>query len=290
VTGPSGTRPTSLTGALPALLVAALLGLVACSGSEATAGPNGPSPPPSPATPGARPAATPAPSHRPVVTPGWVGPFYPPHAHGYDLSYPQCSAILPPAAATFSIVGVDDGRTFTVNPCLQAEWRAATGLRAVYFNSGYDPANAARTTGDCRSRAQYQDGGADRRTAYAIGCSEAVYAVNAMRTAGADRAVMIWIDVETSNSWDPAGLDLNRTALQAEVDELAAFGHLVGLYATFDEWRSIVGDWSPAGIVADWVAGETPQVNCGLPGFSGHPVWVAQELATWSGYDSDWTC
>ncbi|HSR26120.1 MAG TPA: hypothetical protein VLW53_21375, partial [Candidatus Eisenbacteria bacterium] len=216
----------------------------------------------------------------------------PPHVHGYDASYPQCPASAAPAAATFSIIGVSGGRGFTVNPCLAGQWRAARGLRAVYFNSGYDPDNAGKTTPDCRSRAQYQDGGDDRRTAYAIGCSEAVYAVNAMRAAGADRAVMIWLDVESSNSWDHSSFDLNRVALQAEIDQLAAFGRLVGLYATFAEWRAIVGAWSPAGIVADWVAGAEPEAGCGTPGFSGHPVWIVQEPTTWpgTGHDSDWTC
>src|SRR5207248_7315739 len=105
------------------------------------------------------------------------------------------------------------------------------GQRAVYFNSGYDPDNAGRVTPDCAGRSRYQAGGAGRQLAYAIGCSEAVYAVDAMRAAGADRAAMIWLDVESSNSWDASDLDLNRVALQSEIDELAAFGRLVGLYA-----------------------------------------------------------
>ncbi|HXM55807.1 MAG TPA: hypothetical protein VOB72_10490 [Candidatus Dormibacteraeota bacterium] len=245
--------------------------------------------------PGARPTPTPAPtpepSHPPLVAPGWVGPIYPPHVHGSDVSYPQCPAGAAPVGSTFSIVGVNGGKGFTVNPCLAAQWRVARGQRAVYFNSGYDPHNAGKVTPDCAARSRYQAGGDDRRTAYAIGCSEAVFAVNAMRADGADRAAMIWLDVESSNSWDPADLDLNRVALQAEIDELAAFGRLVGLYATRTEWRGIVGDWAPAGIVADWLAGEPYPAGCAAPGFSGHPVWVVQELGTWpSGQDSDWTC
>src|SRR5262249_35796791 len=133
-------------------------------------------------------------------------------------------------------------------------------------------------------------GGPERQLAYAIGCSEAVFAVKALVAAGGTRAVMIWLDVESSNSWDPSKLDLNRTAVQAEIDQLAAFGRLVGLYSTYAQWREIVGDWAPAGVVADWVAGRKPDQACGVPGFSGHPVWLAQELDTWAGVDSDWTC
>jgi len=306
-----GSRRATLmasTGVRIALVAAALCGLAACAGpdpdpaaasprptaaatvrpapsSSAGAPARTPRPTPAPATP------RPPPAHGPIVTPGWVGPIYPPRALGYDISYPQCPSTAPPAGSTFSIVGVNGGKGFTVNPCLAAQWRVARGIRAVYFNSGYDPDNAGRVTPDCRSRSQYQAGGDDRRMAYAIGCSEAVYAVAALHAAGADRAVMIWLDVESSNSWDPVNLDLNRTALQAEIDELAAFGRLVGLYATFNEWRGIVGDWAPAGVVADWVAGASPQSACAAPGFSGHPVWIVQELGTWpTGQDSDRTC
>jgi hypothetical protein len=45
-------------------------------------------------------------------------------------------------------------------------------------------------------------------------------------------------------------------------------------------------------VAADWVAGQPPATSCAQAGFSHHPVWLAQEAATWpdSGYDSDWAC
>jgi hypothetical protein len=281
----------------------ALLALAACGGAGSTvrarpvAAPRSPAAPsPPPATPGPGPSATAVPTPAPARPPalagaGWVGPIYPPKAHGYDVSFPQCSAAAAPAGASFSIVGVNDGKSFTTNPCLAAEWRAARVPRAVYFNSGYLPDNAGKATADCRVRGELLDGPDARHTAYAVGCSEAVYALAAARTAGADRAAMIWIDVESSNSWD-ADQELNRTALQAEVDQLAAYGRLVGLYGTFAEWHGVVGDWSPQGVVADWVAGATPEAGCRDSGFSGHPVWLVQELDVWrgSGQDSDWAC
>jgi len=287
------------TGARLALIVAALAGPAAYACAAGYQDPLAPSASPrvaasvrpSPTTASRGRTPTPPPAHGPLVTPGWVGPLYAPRALGYDISYPQCPDSARPAGATFAIIGVNRGKGFTVNPCLAAQWRAARGLRAVYFNSGYDPNNAGRVTPDCRTRSSYQAGGDDRKLAYAIGCSEAVFAVIAMRAAGADRAAMIWLDVESSNSWDESNLDLNRTALQAEIDQLAAFGRLVGLYATFSEWRAIVGDWTPAGVVADWVAGTSPRAACAAPGFSGHPVWIVQELGTWpTGQDSDRSC
>jgi hypothetical protein len=248
-------------------------------------------PPTAPASPAPAPAGA-VPPPAPATNAGWVGPIYAPHAHGYDVSYPQCDAVDPPAGAAFSIVGVNAGRAFTVNPCLAAEWPAAAEPRAVYVNSGYNPDNADRASPDCRTRARQADPAADRQTAYAIGCSEAQFAMAAMRAGGADAAAVIWVDVESSNSWDVSRLDLNRVALQAELDQIAALGRLVGLYGTFDEWYAIVGDWIPAGVVANWVAGQPAEQACGAPGFTGQPVWIAQELATWpgSGDDSDWAC
>jgi hypothetical protein len=289
-------------------LAVVLAGLTACGSEQAvTAGlvtPPSPSvstapgpsasprPSPSPRPEGGpRPTPVPTPpGPHPAVAPGWTGPVYPPRLHGYDVSYPQCPGHAAPAGATFSIIGANRGKAFTVNPCLRTQWLTARGVRTVYFNSGYDPDNAGAVTSDCASRSGYQEGGRERQTAYAIGCSEAVFAVNTLAGAGASRTAMIWLDVEQSNSWDLVNLDLNRTALQAEIDELAAFGHMVGMYSTSYQWHSILGDWSPAGVVADWVAGQTPQAVCGTTGFSGHPVWIAQELDTWSGVDSDWTC
>jgi hypothetical protein len=245
---------------------------------------------PAPArTPRPTPVPT-APAPHPAVQPGWVGPIYAPRLHGYDVSYPQCPGRVPPAGAAFSIIGANSGKAFSANPCLRAEWQGARGVRAVYFNSGNDPGNADKVTPDCGSRSQYQAGGAQVQVAYAIGCSEAMFAAATLAGAGASRTPIIWLDVEESNTWDPVNLDLNRTALQAEIDELAAYGHLVGIYSTAFQWQTILGAWSPSGVVADWVAGQTPQAICGTPGFSGHPVWIAQELDTWDRVDSDWTC
>jgi hypothetical protein len=232
------------------------------------------------------------PTPPPVPASASVGPIYGTHAHGYDISYPQCSGLRSPEGAAFSVVGVNHGLAFTTNPCLAAEWRSGLDPRAVYFNSGYKAENYAKTSADCRRRSQWQDAPVDRRAAYAIGCSESMYSLQAMRSAGIGRPVMIWIDVESSNSWESADLELNRFALQGEIDVLAATGGITGIYSVPNLWRGIVGDWSPAGVVADWVAGRPIDAACGEPGFSGHPVWLAQELTTWgpADYDSDWAC
>src|SRR6476619_3770063 len=63
-------------------------------------------------------------------------------ATGYDVSYPQCNQTLP--AATFGIVGVNNGVVFSANPCLgtgsgpsELAWaqRATDHAPAFYANT-----------------------------------------------------------------------------------------------------------------------------------------------------------
>jgi hypothetical protein len=222
-----------------------------------------------------------------------AGSIYSPQAHGYDASYPQCSTGRMPRDAGFSIVGVNRGKAFTANPCLRSEWRSAGPRRAVYLNSGFNPRNYPSTTSECRRLSQRLHASGDRRSAYAIGCSEAVYSRAVMRASGIRESVMWWIDVEQANSWDEDDVNLNRFALQGEVDQLAAAGPLPGLYSTFKDWAAITGNWSPNGVVANWVAVSMPSMVCGSAGFSGAPVWLVQEADLWPdpyGVDSDWAC
>jgi len=194
----------------------------------------------------------------------------------------------------FAVLGVNHGRAFTANPCLGVEWRAAPGPRALYVNPGYNPDNYDRSSEECRAISLLLgESTEDQRRAYAIGCGEAVYALEVARAAGAANPLMWWLDVESVNSWDELDLTLNRYALQGAIDQLAALHGPVGIYSTFRDWRLITGSWSSPAISANWVAGRSPVAACAVPGFSGAPVWLAQEAAPWpdpSAYDSDWAC
>jgi hypothetical protein len=244
---------------------------------------------PGPAAPaGSNGSPQPSPSGHPASS------IYLPGAHGYDASYPQCSGGRVPGGAGFAIVGVNRGKAFTTNPCLGREWRsAAAPPRAVYLNSGFKPDNYSKATSGCRKLSKLLGAPDERRKAYAIGCSEAVYSLAAMRTSRISKLVMSWIDVELANSWDEGDVNLNRFALQGEIDQLGAVGPLPGLYSSSRSWGAITGNWSPPGVAGNWTAGIPPATACGSAGFSGAPVWLVQEAATWpqpSGYDSDWAC
>lgn len=219
--------------------------------------------------------------------------IYPTQAHGYDASYPQCSAGRPATQATFAVIGVNSGKAFTTNHCLGRVWREAPRHRALYVNSGFNPGNYPRATADCQELGRGVAGTEEEKRAYAIGCGEAVYSVAAAMAAGASNPEMWWVDVESSNSWNEQNLNLNRFSLQGEIDQLVALSRPVGIYSSFRDWAAITGSWMPEVVVADWVAGRTPADACTAPGFSGASVWLAQEAATWSeapAYDSDWSC
>ncbi len=231
------------------------------------------------------PAPTPTHSRR-------VGSIYQPGWHGYDASYPQCNSGRKPMAANFSIVGVNEGRVFTTNRCMGSMWRAGQTPRALYLNSGYNPQNYGKGTSDCRALSQRLDTSTALRGAYAMGCSATVYSLRAVEAARVGPPSMWWIDVEVSNTWEMDNLNLNRFALQGEIDQLVATRKPVGVYSSARDWTTITGNWAP-GVDANWVAGKTIATACAGPGFSGDPVWLVQEASGWpqpSGYDSDWAC
>lgn len=233
----------------------------------------------------------PSPAGPPRVETHPADSLYSNRSHGYDASYPQCGA-GPPPGADFSVVGVNGGKAFSLNPCFLRQWQSGARPRAIYLNSGYNPDNRGKVLQACDRLAGAAGLEGDARLAYGLGCSTASDSLSALRSAGAAQPLMWWIDVENSNSWDAENLVLNQDSLRGQIEMLASTGKPVGVYSTFKDWRIITGGWTFAGIWANWVAGRNPADACGAPGFSGAPVWLAQERATWgdSGWDSDYAC
>jgi hypothetical protein len=245
---------------------------------------------PAPAQLGEMPQPTIAPGPTPTSSPP-AGSIYRSGWHGYDASFPQCRTGRKPSAADFSVIGVNEGRVFTTNRCIGRLWRAAITPRALYLNSGYNPQNYGKTASDCRDLSHRLEASAALRRAYALGCSAAVYSLRALKAARIGTPSMWWIDVELANTWDTENLDLNRFALQGQIDQLVFTGRPVGVYSPARDWTTITGNWV-AGVDANWVVGTTSDA-CAAPGFSGDPVWLVQEATGWpqpSGYDSDWAC
>lgn len=214
---------------------------------------------------------------------------------GYDVSYPQCDTLLPPAPA-FVVVGVNGGLATRANPCLveQLEYAAgASGAIAdqpgiqLYVNTA-NPGQVLGqvTTWPARGTSPYGacDGGNTMACSWLYGWERAQETVltffePAARDAGvADQpaAYTWWLDVETTNTWQ-YGSDEARERNRAALEGMAAYllwrGADVGLYSTGQQWGQIVGDTVGTGSNLagrdSWLAGATTlsaaMVACSAP-------------------------
>jgi len=157
------------------------------------------------------------------------------------------------------VVGVNDGRAFTVNPCLSAEaaW-AGPGLE-FYLNLNQpfwiDPSEGASgPAGTCQST----DAACQ---AYNYGYNAAEFSLAALRALGLS-ASMYWLDVELPpgnaaypDYWN-SNLALNAAVVQGAIAAIEESGASVGIYSTYTQWTEIVGSYSPG--VPNWVAGAGP--------------------------------
>jgi len=124
---------------------------------------------------------------------------YPADGRGHDISYPQCTSVLP-EAQSFAVIGVTGGRPFQENPCLTNEfaWATLTSMGpSLYMNisaalgSHADMGNTG-PMGTC----QPDD---TPCIAYNYGFNAASYAY-AYANASHAQAQNWWLDVETANS------------------------------------------------------------------------------------------
>lgn len=235
---------------------------------------------------------------------------------GADISWPQCGAPFP-SGASFGVVGVNDGRAWSTNPCLASEYAWARGLSRtpdLYMNtanpapqsSHYWPESGTRDPALCIDATSTTDPGC----AYDYGWHTAADALaRATAALGAAPAGRWWLDVETGNTWN-GDASSNAADLQGSIDYLVAEGApAVGVYSTEQQWAEITGGYasgtaaayasawapefaSPSGIgaVPSWVAGAGP---AGAPGlcadsFTGTTTAMVQYIA--GGFDADAAC
>jgi len=209
---------------------------------------------------------------------------YPAASTGVDISYPDCLAPEPPPA-DFTIIGLNDGRPFTTNPCFAAEYaaaRAAGHSPSVYLNSAYASSLFRHITGDCLASARDHETLRSLQLAYAVGCSEGETALAAL--AGAEVAAL-WIDIEPDNTWSTRVLR-NRATIRGLVDHLLTHGStpIVGAYSADVYWRELMGGWSSFAL-PEWIA--TGGGRSCSDAFASGPVWLSQTTTT---HDYDAAC
>jgi hypothetical protein len=190
---------------------------------------------------------------------------------GPDISWPQCGRAYP-APSAFSVLGVNDGRPYTANPCLISEYQwARSGVVEFYMNT----ANPGVGRGDA-----YNYGFGAARDAYTYATSHV----------SAGPGHLWWLDVETGNSWAP-DQGANTAVIAGSIAFFRANGVRVGIYSTRYQWGIITGG---AGIpsVPNWVPGarsaaEAPSFCAAQRSFSGGPVVMAQYTTA---FDFDYLC
>jgi hypothetical protein len=208
---------------------------------------------------------------------------------GVDVSYPNGSATIP-TAATFGIVGVAGGLTYTNNSYLAAEASHFSNL-SFYVNTGL---NASSTSTYYQTAlAEAQASGGAHPAAYYYGYNAGQAALAYATAQGQNVKTTWWLDVETANTWSSVTTQ-NQQSLQGEYDALQAGGAtLVGVYSTTYQWGVITGGWQNGW--PSWGATALPTATQALTystghEFSGGPSYLMQYRPTGAVIDYDVAC
>jgi hypothetical protein len=208
---------------------------------------------------------------------------YQPGSIGYDISAPQCPANFPSGGA-FGIVGVTNGRAWSVNSCLQAEYQWASSRSAApafYMNTANPgPVNPHWQLPGPRVCIDFTTAN-DRGCAYNYGwnaASDAFTTASGAVGASAAASHIWWLDIETANSWTGT-MTANAAAVQGYFDNLTAHGvPAVGVYSTIAQWKGITGGYALPQ-APNWISGGPDVANalsyCGST-MTGGPVWLVQ--------------
>ncbi|HEY4670120.1 MAG TPA: hypothetical protein VIH05_10130 [Tepidiformaceae bacterium] len=207
---------------------------------------------------------------------------------GYDISWPQCDGSYPQQPVAFGIVGVNGGRAYTRNRCLESQWRwasEAAGEAGVYINLNYPKQRTLGTVtgpaGTCTRDDRYCQ-------AYNYGYNAARSSISYARAAGVETSNW-WLDIETMNYWSDDKW-LNRVVIAAAIDHLLEQRMNVGIYSTPYQWGVIAGDYAPG--LPVWTAGalglEGAKARCNSQyAFGGGTVRMVQWVET---YDMNYVC
>lgn len=178
----------------------------------------------------------------------------PDHVPGFDISWPQCpTGAFPPGPVAFGVIGVNNGKPFTSNPCFREQFAWANRVEqtpAVYVNTAFpkpgDPEALHGPYGACVEEDGWCRG-------YNYGWNLAKDVIQRADLAGVTPSHW-WLDVEGGNYWSAEPND-NSQVVRAAVDYFRARGLPVGIYGTPYQWRSIAGSiWQSPGIPI-WTAG-----------------------------------
>ncbi len=236
---------------------------------------------------------------------------------GYDISFPQCGANLP-AATGFGVVGVDNGHSFSVNPCLASEitWAGTSLSASPQFYVNTDNPGPSNNTNWPQSQSTPKPcaGANSVNCSYDYGWNaaqasfQAVVSAETQLSAASPTAAALgaqwWLDVETGNAWQSLRTGSAPTSAQFANDaatlqgQLAYFASIgvgtVGIYATSLQWGAIVGSNTGSTFSQNplWVPGYATlvaaQAACSMTSFTGGRIAMIQYPL--NGLDGDYVC
>jgi hypothetical protein len=236
---------------------------------------------------------------------GWFGP----PGEGYDLGWPQCTPMRTsttskhPAAGAFAVVGVTNGKPYTVNACLaeQFAWaRSLPGGGAAYLLLDAPGSGDPNHNWGAHRSPQYCDGTTSSSCGYDYGWWAADLAVSSGLPADKQGGTpQVWLDVEGPYSSGPvwqANTAVNAAVVQGAVDRLRSASIRTGAYSRVSDWTKITGGLTVPDL-QQWVfpALDTPSA-AGLctpdHAFTDGTVVLGQYQTQVSGttYDTDHAC
>lgn len=208
---------------------------------------------------------------------------------GFDISWPQCGKQYPYGPVAFSVIGINNGRPYTENPCFLDQYRWAQRVEtrpAVYVNMEFPKPGRIEALSGPYGVCLETD---DWCRAYNYGYGIAREVINRAAAYGVSPA-MWWLDVETGNYWisDPI---YNAQVIRGTLDYFKEKHLPVGIYGTPRQWRIIAGSSMPRTVV--WTAGASgidgAAVRCTNEyAFGGGPVVMVQYYDY--GYDTNYIC
>jgi hypothetical protein len=199
---------------------------------------------------------------------------------GYDISWPQCGKAYPSPPIAFAIIGLNNGRPYTANPCFLDEYNWARKFEpnpAVYINTDFPkPGRVEGNTGPFGACEPTDDWCRAYNYGYGIGRD--------VTTKAASLGIapkMWWLDVETGNYWLPSEYSYYNAQVVKGTIEFFTEHHLpVGIYGTPRQWRLIAGTYAPGLPVwtagAQGIAGAASRCNDPAYAFAGGTVALVQ--------------
>ncbi|MEO8540991.1 MAG: hypothetical protein ABI577_14720 [bacterium] len=209
---------------------------------------------------------------------------------GFDISWPQCGKDYPPGPVSFAVIGINNGKPFTANPCFLHQYQWAQRVEkspAVYVNTAFPkPGESMAVVGPYG--ACLEDDGWCRGYNYGWNLAKDVITkAEFMRVTPSHW----WLDVEGGNFWS-GDVQNNSQVIRGAIEYFKQRGLPVGIYGTPYQWRNIAGTWASPGIPI-WTAGaqgiEMAASRCDPNYAFAGGVVVMVQYYDW-GFDTNYIC